>query len=243
MSCGYQRGVSAAYRYRLQRLCGLSDLRCAGSVLVYSPARACSWHGWEKSTMDVRAILSARASRLGEQGARLAVFHGGDMSMEVAGQVKRAGVEQGYAVSVLSLDAFGSWVAEVRLGAGGGKAPAVLLATTVEDFEPDDATAGCLKFLRHRTSAEDAGPSLAGLSFAVLGLGDSNLLAASHRSITWATAKDCNHAAQDLDLWLEQQGGTRFKARGEADDRTGNLAVSPWVAGVWPALAAIGGSG
>ena len=193
--------------------------------------------------MDVRAVLSARASRLGEQGARLTVFHGGDMSAEVAGQLKQAGSEHGYAVSVRSLDTFGSWVAEVRLGTGGGKAPAVLLATTVEDYQPDEATASCIKFLRRRSGPEDAGPSLAGLLFAVLGLGDSNFLASSHRSIAWAAAKDCNQAAQDLDLWLEQQGGTRFNLRGEADDRTGNLAVSPWIAGVWPALAAIGGRG
>ena len=193
--------------------------------------------------MDVRAVLSARASRLSVPGARLTVFHGGDMSAEVAGEVKQAGLENGCAVSVLSLEVFGSWVAEARLDAGGGTTPVVLLATTVEDFEPDIATASCLKFPRRRTSPEDAGPSLAGLSFAVLGLGDSTLLAAAHRSITWATAKDCNHAAQDLDLWLEQQGGTRFKVRGEADDRTGNLAISPWIASVWPALAAIGGKG
>lgn len=186
--------------------------------------------------MDVRAALSARANRLGQQGAGLAIFHGGEMSEAVAKELRKTGTEQGFAVTVLSLDTLSDWVAKQTLGAGGGRAAAVFCATTLEDYEPDEATAHCLQYLRRRTGAEDPGPSLVGLQYAVLGLGDSNMLATSHRSVSWATAKDCNQAAQELDAWLEQQGGVRFYARGEADERTGSTAIEPWIAGVWPAL-------
>lgn len=186
--------------------------------------------------MDVRAALSARAGRLGQQGAGLAVFHGGEMSEAVAKELRKAGTEHGFAVTLLSLDTLSDWVSKQMLGAGGGRAVAVFCATTVEDAEPDEATTHCLQYLRRRTGADDTGPSLAGLRYAVLGLGDSNLLATSHRSVAWATAKDCNQAAQELDAWLEQQGGARFYARGEADERTGSATIEPWIAGIWPAL-------
>ena len=139
--------------------------------------------------MDVRAMLSARAARLGQQGAALTVLHGGELSEDVAGKLRKAGLEQGFAVSLLSLQALGGWVAESRLGTG-GRAAAVFCTTTVEDGQPDDATTHCLQYLRRRTGAEDTGPSLTGLQFAVLGLGDSNLLATSHRSVAWASAKE-----------------------------------------------------
>ena len=67
----------------------------------------------------------------------------------------------------------------------------------------------------------------------VLGLGDSNLLL--DRQTT--TAKDCNQVAQKLDRRLVQLGATRFYAYGEADDRTGNAEVAPWLDGLGAAVA------
>ena len=67
----------------------------------------------------------------------------------------------------------------------------------------------------------------------VLGLGDSNLLL--DRQTT--TAKDCNQIAQKLDRRLVQLGATRFYAYGEADDRTGNAEVAPWLDGLGAAVA------
>ena len=50
-------------------------------------------------------MLSARASRLGPQGAGLACFHGGEMSEDVAKQLRKAGTEHGFAVVTLSMEA------------------------------------------------------------------------------------------------------------------------------------------
>ena len=62
-------------------------------------------------------------------------------------------------------------------------------------------------------------------TFAVLGLGDSNLLLDRQHT----SAKDCNQVAQALDARLEALGGVRFCARGECDERTGLTEVEPWI--------------
>jgi len=75
-------------------------------------------------------------------------------------------------------------------------------------------------------------PPLSGLGFAVLGLGDSNLLL--DRQTT--TAKDCNQVAQLVDQRAEELGGIRLCARGEGDERAGTQcltgAVQQWTTAV-----------
>ena len=68
--------------------------------------------------------------------------------------------------------------------------------------------------------------------YSVLGLGDSNLLL--DRQTT--SAKDCNQVAQMLDARLGALGADCFYARGEVDDRTGNVELQPWVDGLWAPL-------
>lgn len=87
-------------------------------------------------------------------------------------------------------------------------------------------TAGrCVRFFNRN----DHAPSmLRGVHYAVLGLGDSNLLL--DRQTT--TAKDCNAVAQRLERNLKQLGAARFSEYAEADDRTGNREVEPWLAKV-----------
>jgi len=124
--------------------------------------------------------------------------------------------------------------------AGGGSASvtALFIATTVEGEQPDAQTDACLRFIRRQKKGEEPGLLLAGLRYAVLGLGDSNHLGSTWRSIVWASARDCNQAGELLDAWLAQRGGTRFLPRGEADDRTGSQAVEPWLESFWSKLAA-----
>mmetsp|Transcript_45319 Transcript_45319/g.89242 ORF Transcript_45319/g.89242 Transcript_45319/m.89242 type:complete len:603 (-) Transcript_45319:2311-4119(-) len=75
-------------------------------------------------------------------------------------------------------------------------------------------------------------PPLSGLGFAVVGLGDSNLLL--DRQTT--TAKDCNQVAQLVDQRAEELGGIRLCARGEGDERAGTQcltgAVQQWTTAV-----------
>lgn len=160
---------------------------------------------------------------------RLWVFHGGDFSLEVAEQIRNESVDHGYEVTLSTLDGFERFVT----GEPAVCATVVLIVTTVEDEQPDPQSAACMRFLRRKSHGRAL---LAGVRFAVLGLGDSNNLAISWRRVDWATPRDINQAGQNMDAWLDHLGGTRFYARGDADDRTDNVQVAPWIAGMWRAL-------
>ena len=97
---------------------------------------------------------------------------------------------------------------------------------TIENEAPSEEGGTTLRFFKRKTHSEDL---LAGTAFAVLGLGDSNLLL--DRQTT--TAKDCNQVAQVLDSRLEALGGIRKYQLGMADERTGLKEVEPWIDGFW----------
>lgn len=100
---------------------------------------------------------------------------------------------------------------------------AVFVAQTIENEAPPEDAGACVRFFKRRTHPADL---LAGkFQFAVLGLGDSNLLLDRQHT----AAKDCNQVAQALDRRLEDVGGVRYCNRGEADERTGLLEVEPWM--------------
>ena len=71
-------------------------------------------------------------------------------------------------------------------------------------------------------------------SYAVLGLGDSNLLL--DRQTTGP--KDCNQVAQEFDARLAALGGKRHYGLGLADERTENFTdvVDLWIDGLWASL-------
>ncbi|KAJ1635519.1 hypothetical protein T492DRAFT_965983 [Pavlovales sp. CCMP2436] len=99
----------------------------------------------------------------------------------------------------------------------------VFIVSTQEMEQPTEEAGGCVRFFMRKTHPADF---LGGkLGYAVLGLGDSNLLL--ERQTT--KAKDCNQVAQNLDKRLAVLGATPICARGEADDRTGNMEIEPWL--------------
>ncbi len=115
---------------------------------------------------------------------------------------------------------------------------AVFVVETVENAQPAEAAGACVRhFNRRRKEAAPGAAPLAGLlRFAVLGLGDTNLLL--DRQTT--TGKDCNQAGAALDSALRALGGAPLCARGEANDAVGLQAtVDPWAAALWPALVAL----
>jgi sulfite reductase alpha subunit-like flavoprotein len=103
---------------------------------------------------------------------------------------------------------------------------AIFVAQTVENESPPEDAGACVRFFKRKDHPVDL---LNGkIQFAVLGLGDSNLLLDRQHT----AAKDCNQVAQQLDLKLEALGATRYYSRGEADERTELTEVEPWIDGL-----------
>jgi sulfite reductase alpha subunit-like flavoprotein len=100
--------------------------------------------------------------------------------------------------------------------------PLIFILQTAENAEPPEDAERLLGYFKRRTHPDTL---LNGVRFAVLGVGDSNLLL--DRQST--SAKDCNQAAQLLDRRLGELGGGRLLERGEADERTGLEEVGPWI--------------
>ena len=99
---------------------------------------------------------------------------------------------------------------------------------TIENSSATEEGGTTLRFFKRKTHPSDL---LAGckFQFAVLGVGDSNLLL--DRQTT--SAIDCNQVAQDLDARLEALGGIKLVELGITDERTGMEEVEPWIDGLW----------
>ncbi|KAK1744611.1 hypothetical protein QTG54_005144 [Skeletonema marinoi] len=100
---------------------------------------------------------------------------------------------------------------------------AIFITQTIENEAPPEDAGACIRFFKRKTHPETLLTDK--IQFAVLGLGDSNLLLDRQHT----AAKDCNQVAQMLDVRLEALGGQRFCQRGESDERTGLLEVEPWI--------------
>ena len=101
---------------------------------------------------------------------------------------------------------------------------------TIENAAPTEEGGSCVRFFKRKTHPDTLLHEKFG--FAVLGLGDSNLLL--DRQTT--TAKDCNQVAQEMDARLEALGGQRKYELGMSDERTGLQEVEPWIRGFWDSL-------
>jgi NADPH-ferrihemoprotein reductase len=183
--------------------------------------------------------LPAAAEPAAPPVRRLTVLHGGDLSSEIAEIVARAATSACAAAEIrlLPMSDFKPWITDVQAAPMNAPEHAVFIVQTAENELPPESAGGCTRYFGRRTHPPGL---LAGrLAFSVLGLGDSNLLL--DRQTT--TAKDCNQVAQLLDARLEALGATRFHPHGEADDRTGNQEIKPWIASLRAALGAAGASG
>ena len=153
------------------------------------------------------------ATATNAKATRTFVLHGGEAAAQIAKDLARAAEkEHGIALNVMKMDDF----RDVEFD----KEPCavVFVVETVENAQPAEAAGSCVRFFNRKRKEGTNQAMLAGkMSYAVLGLGDTNLLL--DRQTT--TAKDCNQAAQTLDSALAALGGARIVPRGEANDAVG----------------------
>ena len=165
---------------------------------------------------------------------KVVIVHGGELAKDVAEQIESLKPSKDFEVTLRCASERPKTLLEHVKKEDNGDSKTVLcfVMQTIENEAAPEAAGSCCRFFKRKTHAADL---LAGkLRFAVLALGDSNLLL--DRQTT--TAKDCNQVGQTLDARLAELGAERFCARGEADERTGLTEVEPWIASLWTALAA-----
>ena len=188
----------------------------------------------ERTTTSARTTTSDGDNGCDDTSAagRVFILHGGEAAREIAKELGRGASEAvGARVHVLPMDDF----RDVKFD----QEPCVVVfvVETVENAQPAEAAGTCVRWFNRKRKEGTNGALLQGkMSYAVLGLGDTNLLL--DRQTT--TAKDCNQAAQTLDSALAQLGATRIVARGEANDAVGlDEAVEPWSKTLFPELAKV----
>ena len=162
-----------------------------------------------------------------DQNSRLFFLYGGEASTQIARDLAEKAAARGLSPRLVAMDDF------KRCDLDKVPAVAVFVVETIENAQPAEAAGTCLRFYNRQRKKGEVG-SLAGkLRYAVLGLGDTNLLL--DRQTT--TAKDCNQAAQTLDSALNFLGAERVCQRGEANDAVGlEEAVEPWTEQLWAPL-------
>jgi hypothetical protein len=155
----------------------------------------------------------------------LHILHSGEFASEAAQLLARA-ISQHQSettVHVTSMEDWKKWLADYALTERTTPLHAVFIVATIENEQPPETAGPLVRWSNRRTHAPDL---LSGrLRFAVLGLGDSNLLL--DRQTTGA--KDCNQVARRLDARLAAIGAARCHACGMTDDRTGNTELEPWI--------------
>mmetsp|Transcript_12640 Transcript_12640/g.26241 ORF Transcript_12640/g.26241 Transcript_12640/m.26241 type:complete len:175 (-) Transcript_12640:215-739(-) len=153
------------------------------------------------------------------------ILHGGELSSDVAKQLESKVIGNDRRIQLVSMGSLRSFKAAL-LESDDLAQPstlAIFVVQTIENEAPPEEAGSCVRFFKRKTHPNNL---LSGKAqFAVLGLGDSNLLLDRQHT----AAKDCNQVAQALDARLEALGGTRFVERGESDERTGMTEVDPWI--------------
>ena len=202
----------------------MAKMRKSGAVT--GEKRAQDPSSSSKLSSSKTAAPSAGASH-DDPSSRLFFLHGGEASTQIARELATKASERGLTPRVVAMDDFKSCDLDET------PAVAIFVVETVENAQPAEAAGTCLRFYNRKRKSGESTLLRGTLSYAVLGLGDTNLLL--DRQTT--TAKDCNQAAQTLDSALHSLGATRIAQRGEANDAVGlDEAVEPWCETLWPAL-------
>lgn len=157
--------------------------------------------------------------------ANVILLHGGGLSSEVATQINNKLPPSINVHHTISMSKSKDFQAALLAGdnANSTTTVSIFIVQTIENESPTEDAGACIRYFKRKTHPETLLTNK--VQFAVLGLGDSNLLLDRQHT----SAKDCNQVAQKLDSRLEKLGGTRFCNRGECDERTGMQEVEPWI--------------
>lgn len=163
----------------------------------------------------------------------LHVLHSGGIACEVAKSLVGAVLTKKPSTncSVHSMRDFVSWAEQFALTKRGTPLVCIFVVATTENEQPPEDAATCVRYFNQRSHPDDL---LAGrLTYAVLGLGDSRLLASSPqmqpRTSAAARAKDCNQVAQRLDQRLCALGAVRCHACGMSDASSSHDSLASWI--------------
>lgn len=160
------------------------------------------------------------------------LLHGGDLSSDVASRIqdKLSPIIDTKRIHLISMSKSKEFKAALIENTDDGLAKsstlAIFIVQTIENESPTEDAGACIRFFKRKTHPDNLLQNK--VQFAILGLGDSNLLLDRQHT----SAKDCNQVAQALDGRLESLGGVRFYDRGECDERTGLMEVEPWIDGL-----------
>ena len=153
---------------------------------------------------------------------KIIIVHGGELARDVAEQIESLQPSSNFEVTLKCASERPKKLLEQL--ENDSNVFLCFVMQTIENENPTEEGGSLFRFFKRKTHSIDLleSPSL---SFAVLGLGDSNLLL--DRQTT--AAKDCNQVAKQLDSRLEALGATRLCPLGMADERTGLTEVDPWI--------------
>ena len=152
---------------------------------------------------------------------KVVIVHGGELAKDVAEQIESLKPNADVEISIRCASERPKTLPDCAKNSD-SRVVLCFVMQTIENEGPTEEGGSVLRFFKRKTHPVDL---LEGVSFAVLGLGDSNLLL--DRQTT--AAKDCNQVAQQLDARLEALGATRVCPLGMADERTGLTEVEPWI--------------
>jgi sulfite reductase alpha subunit-like flavoprotein len=171
------------------------------------------------------------------------VVHGGELAQDVAARLVQSQPEAlkdtAITVRLQSAAERPNKLIDAGGSSDGSTTVVCFIMQTIENGEPTEDGGPTVRFFHRKTHSADLLSKSAGTTnpfrFAVLGIGDSNLLL--DRQTT--TAKDCNQVAMQLDARLAALGGQSLLVIGLADERTGLTEVEPWIKSFWEAVGKI----
>lgn len=166
---------------------------------------------------------------------KVVIVYGGELAKDVAEQIESLKPSEEFEITLRNASERPKTLLEhVKKGVDADDSNKTILCfvmQTIENEGPTEEGGSVFRFFKRKTHPSDLLESPI-LSFAVMGVGDSNLLL--DRQTT--SAKDCNQVAEQLDARLEALGGRRLCPLGMADERTELTEVEPWIQAFWKSL-------